>query len=81
MSLAVVKELYQANYLSGIDASGANAMCYMNLQITVPGREYLKKLKQERTMSRIKKGVFAAIVTIGTPLIIAWLSKYLGLSK
>lgn len=48
ISISVVRELCEAGYLQAIDASTLGGRAYLNPRITVPGREYLRKLQAER---------------------------------
>jgi len=36
----IVRELVQAGYLTAIDAASFDGIAYLNLNITIPGRDY-----------------------------------------
>lgn len=44
--VSLVRELVQAGYLTAIDATSFDGIAYIDLHITIPGREYLKLLQQ-----------------------------------
>lgn len=46
ISVSIVRELVQAGYLSAIDATSFDGIAYLDLHITIPGREYLRRLQQ-----------------------------------
>lgn len=47
LPLDIVRELVDAGYLKAIDASSFDGDAYMSPKITLPGREYLERLKSE----------------------------------
>src|SRR2546427_2875597 len=47
LPIAAVRELIDAGYLNAIDASSMDGDAYLRPRITLPGREYLKKLQAE----------------------------------
>jgi hypothetical protein len=42
----IVRELVQSGYLTAIDATSFDGIAYLDLHITIPGREYLRRLQQ-----------------------------------
>ena len=42
----IVRELFQAGYLTANDTTSFDGIAYMDLHITIPGREYLQRLQQ-----------------------------------
>jgi hypothetical protein len=47
LPIAAVRELIDSGYLNAIDASSMDGNAYLRPRITLPGREYLKKLQAE----------------------------------
>lgn len=46
ISVIIVRELVQAGYITAIDATSFDGITYLDLHITIPGREYLRRLLQ-----------------------------------
>jgi len=44
--VSIVRELVQAGYLTAIDASSFDGIVYLDMHITIPGRDYLLRLQQ-----------------------------------
>jgi hypothetical protein len=47
ISISVVRELVEAQFLTAIDASSVDGVAYINPRITLAGRDYLRKLQNE----------------------------------
>lgn len=82
-SIEYIKELYDAGYLSGIDASDADGLEYLDIVLTASGRELLARLeadKQAGTLAShtkrafvpIMKWVFGIVGTILAAIIVAY---------
>ena len=72
--VSIVRELVQAGYLTAIDASSFDGVSYVDLHITIPGREYLRRLQQREADAPEKeliadierlKGMLIAVSTGG----------------
>lgn len=73
----IIRELVQAGYLTAIDASSFDGIAYLDLHITIPGREYLRRLQQREADAPEKelisdierlKGMLISVSTGGPPI-------------
>jgi hypothetical protein len=74
LPVSIVRELVQSGYLTAIDASSFDAIAYLDIHITIPGREYLRRLQQREADAPAKeliadierlKGMLIAVSTGG----------------
>jgi hypothetical protein len=75
--ILIVRELIQGGYLTAVDASSFDAIVYLNLDITISGRYYLRRLQQSEADAPEKelisdierlKGMLIAVSTGGPPI-------------